>query len=312
MSIGNNLIWLSQSIQHQVMKIDRKTLFGVAVILLLFGAWGIGNLMYTMPHIYGGGEIVAEFEREDAAQGEVIEMDFPYLKYIYQIFMGAIIAVSVIGIIIGIIQRDKTLAFNMVATAIGTLIGLVIFASAYWMYYRLPPPEEAGGTSTAQGATETIPRFFFGSVGGLLILFVCIALVVLLVYSKMKVYLESKIVEEEEKDVKGMVSATLDRTVDDLYSGKDIRSTIIRCYQQMCRALEDTGVDNAESMTPREFIRLSTRKLDVSRNTLREMTGMFEEARYSVHSLGEGMRERALKDLTILKKELGGIKDEVH
>ncbi len=269
--------------------------------------------MYTMPYIYGGGEIVPEFERTDVAQGEVLETNFPYLKYVYQIVIGTIIILSVLGMIIGIIQRDKDLAFNIVAGVIGGIIGLVIFAGAYWMYYRLPAFDEAGETSSsAQGATETIPRFFFGSVGGLLILFVCIALVSILVYSKMKVYLGSKIVDEEEKDVKDMVSATLDRTVDDLYSGKDVRSTIIRCYQQMCYALEDTGVSNAESMTPREFIRLSIKKLDVSKKTLSEMTGMFEEARYSVHDIGEDMRQRALRDLNLLKKELGGIKDEVH
>ncbi len=269
--------------------------------------------MYTMPHIYGGGEIVAEFEHEDAAHGEVIETDFPYLQYITQFVLGTIIVISIIGIIIGIIQQDKGLAFNIAAGVIGGLIGLAIFAGAYWMYYRLPAFDDAGeASSSTQGATETIPRFFFGSVGGLLILFVCIALVAILVYSKMKVYLDSKIVEEEEKDVKDMVSATLDRTVDDLYSGKDVRSTIIRCYQQMCIALEDTGITHAESMTPREFIQLSIKKLDVSRKTLREMTGMFEEARYSVHNIGEDMRQRALRDLNLLKKELGGIKDEVH
>ena len=143
-----------------------------------------------------------------------------------------------------------------------------------------------------------------------MILLVCIAFVALVVFSKMKVYLDKKIVAPEEKDVKDMVSQALDKTVDDLYSGKDIRSTIMRCYQQMCLALEDTGVSNAEFMTPREFTKLAIAKLDISRNTLKEMTKLFEEARYSVHELGDDMRNRALKNLNLLKDDLGGMKDE--
>ncbi len=288
---------------------DRRTLFGVAVILLLFSAWGIGNLMYTMPHIYGGGEIMPEYDF-DERQGEAAYIEAGGVIVLFRIVVIIIVAAGVIGIVIGILQKDKDMVVDIGAGLVGLVIGLVIFSGAYWFMYRLPDMEDIGDTTNGQGAGETVSGFFFGSIGGLMILLVCIAFVALVVFSKMKVYLDKKIVAPEEKDVKDMVSQALDKTVDDLYSGKDIRSTIMRCYQQMCLALEDTGVSNAEFMTPREFTKLAIAKLDISRNTLKEMTKLFEEARYSVHELGDDMRNRALKNLNLLKDDLGGMKDE--
>lgn len=65
--------------------------------------------------------------------------------------------------------------------------------------------------------------------------------------------------------------------------------------------MEDKGLKDNDSMTPREFRRIAGNRLKIAESTIYNMTKLFEEARYSVHELGGEDRERALKDLKALK-----------
>ncbi|MEF8873724.1 MAG: DUF4129 domain-containing protein [Candidatus Thermoplasmatota archaeon] len=111
--------------------------------------------------------------------------------------------------------------------------------------------------------------------------------------------------EEDEKEVGDQISSTVDKAVTDLREGKDVHSTILRCYQRMCSILEEKGAKNFEFMTPREFENQAVRTLDVPTSKVSEIREVFELAKYSNYRLGEEERDKAVKALKELRKELG-------
>ncbi|MEF8832425.1 MAG: DUF4129 domain-containing protein [Candidatus Thermoplasmatota archaeon] len=109
---------------------------------------------------------------------------------------------------------------------------------------------------------------------------------------------------KEENELEDQLSSTVDSAMTKLREGKDIHSTILRCYQRMCFTLEKEGAKNFEFMTPREFEKQAIRTLDVSTSKISEIREVFELAKYSGYQLGEEDRDKALTALKDLRKEL--------
>ncbi len=286
--------------------LDKKTVLGIAVILLILASWAVGNLLYTLPHIYGGGEDeYPEFNQGSAGTGEVEGADAKLIKYIYYFFIGALIVLSILAVAVAVIEKDKTMVVKLIATAIGTGLAMLIFVLIFSpgqmkIGDAIEPPSGDGGTGGSP-----IP-LIGGSIGGVILLLVGVGLLGVIVYYRVNSYLYDKMELGEEEDIRDEISSTVEKTVDELYKGKDVRSTVIRCYQSMCRVLEDTGVEQDDFMTPREFEVTAVRRLDVSKGTLETLTSMFEEARYSRHELGDTHRKKAMTSLNALRDELGG------
>jgi hypothetical protein len=76
------------------------------------------------------------------------------------------------------------------------------------------------------------------------------------------------------------------------------------CYQRFCALLGSRGISEQEAMTPRELEGLAVERLHVSREASETLTSLFEEARYSVHPLGEGDRRRAIDSLAGIRAAL--------
>ena len=140
--------------------------------------------------------------------------------------------------------------------------------------------------------------------------FIVIGLIVVIggiffVVPRVKSYLEeSKESEKDQTQVEDEISESVDKAIKDLKKGKDTRSTVIRCYQKMSYVLEDQGITYDQFMTPREFEENAFNSLDISKKTISDLTDVFEEARYSSHSLKESQREEALRNLKLLREEI--------
>lgn len=273
---------------------------------MIFASWAVGNLLYTLPHIYGGGEDeYPEFNQGSEVSGEGVVLDADIIRYIYYIFIGTLIILSALAVIVAYIEKDKGMAVKLLATIIGTGVGMLIFV---FIFSSMQTPESGGIADplTGNGGTGFTIPIIGQSIGGVIIVLVGLGLVGVLVYYKLNNYLYDKMELGEEEDIRDEISSTVEKTVDELYKGKDVRSTVIRCYQSMCRVLEDTGVEQDDFMTPREFEITAVKRLEVRKDTLVTLTSMFEEARYSTHELGNRERERAMKSLNALRDELGG------
>jgi len=97
------------------------------------------------------------------------------------------------------------------------------------------------------------------------------------------------------------------RTVKMLESGRNYHDTILDCYRQMCILLGETGLMIGSEQTAREFSLQASNKLQFGREAVQVLTFLFEEARYSQHSLDDRKRSLAISQLRTLERELGDV-----
>lgn len=220
-----------------------------------------------------------------------------------------ILLIGGIGILVGISKeyKGKDIALLLV-------VGIVLILIS-WLGYNLV---YSGGETTIDsfgigegvtfpsgGESRTIIERSFGSLGNLLLIISVVTVLALLIYQKVKPIKGAEKKENIDKGKKKDLSSTVDEAISDLHSGKDVDSTILRCYYRMCSILEGEGAKNDDFMTPREFEMSTLREVDVPESTISELRVLFEMAKYSNHQLDEGHREKAVKDLKDLRKELG-------
>lgn len=329
-------------------ELDRDTLLGVAVILVLIASWSIGNMLYIAQEsspdtgeagLGGEADTDATFLSITFQNWVVISfLTFVAFLYFAAYRYGDRDLLSIYGKIMGIIILVEILIVLNMTTAVSNsaymkiLVGALALVGVFYLLYLrgvslkwravgsvitlallflafnlvenvFPAPEEpTGGTGSPFSGGETAFNFMEQHTGVVLLPILIIALVLLFFYSDIKRLFRPQKVEE--KEVEEEFSKTVKDAIEDLYKGKDVRSTIIRCYQKMCLILEDSGITNEDFITPREFENKALDKLDVSERTIKDLTGTFEEARYSNHHLGEEKRKRALRDLHNLQEGL--------
>ena len=85
----------------------------------------------------------------------------------------------------------------------------------------------------------------------------------------------------------------------------DYRGTILSCYREMCRVLSLHGFKTELHETASEFSRTVSHKLGLGGESVRGLTLLFEEARYSHHQIDNAKRAEALNQLERLERSLG-------
>ncbi len=281
----------------------RKTIVLIGILLLLLTCWAIGNLLNAYPYVFTGGEktpdLIAPASESGGSDGSTV-VQFPF-KIAFYIFISSLVVASAAAVYE--FTKDKEEAFEMGVKLLGYVFGGIVFI----IMLKLLPFIKSF-TSIFPGGT-----FYYANYSNTLALLIPIVILMLIVYiyifKKANTYVVNKLKTEKEKLEGGMrekITSDVEETIDELHQGKDVRSTIIRSYQRMCNTLEERGLKDNDSMTPREFRRLAVKKLRIDSSIISDMTKTFEEARYSVHELGDEDRRRALSGLNKLKKEIGG------
>jgi len=79
---------------------------------------------------------------------------------------------------------------------------------------------------------------------------------------------------------------------------------IFECYSRMCMALSKAGLVISATQTPREFAQEVSAKLRMGKEGVRGLTFLFEEARYSDHTINEDKRIMARKYLELVERGL--------
>jgi hypothetical protein len=87
----------------------------------------------------------------------------------------------------------------------------------------------------------------------------------------------------------------------------DYRATILNCYREMCRVLSLHGFRTELYETASEFSGSVSRKLSLGGDSVRGLTLLFEEARYSDHQMDDPKRAEALNQLESLERSLGDL-----
>lgn len=90
----------------------------------------------------------------------------------------------------------------------------------------------------------------------------------------------------------------------DLTAGEDFRAVVLRCYRTMVALFAEHGIEALPSQTAREFELSALRDIDVSKESVEDLTALFEEARYSDHRIGERQRAGAIECLESIRAQL--------
>ena len=99
-------------------------------------------------------------------------------------------------------------------------------------------------------------------------------------------------------------AATVGEVILRIELGGDVRSAILLCFHRFSELLGARGIRDQDVLTPRELEAVAVDRLRVSPDAAEDLTGLFEEARYSTHPLGEPARDRALRSLERIRAGL--------
>jgi hypothetical protein len=85
-----------------------------------------------------------------------------------------------------------------------------------------------------------------------------------------------------------------------LQNGVDLRNVIVRCYVQMCQALqEERGIERGIAVTPHEFIELLLAK-GIPAEPVRLLTSLFERVRYGNQPTKKQDEQTAIESLSAI------------
>ena len=100
------------------------------------------------------------------------------------------------------------------------------------------------------------------------------------------------------------LSDVLEETLDDLRAESDPRRAVIAAYARLERAVAAYGLPRRPAEAPLEYLARMLGELSVSRPAVRQLTLLFERAKFSHHDVGPEMKEQAIAALQQVQEEL--------
>ncbi|MFQ6105988.1 MAG: DUF4129 domain-containing protein [Thermoplasmata archaeon] len=290
----------------------------ISISLLLLSAVAIGNLSFNVANVVTGEEVIPEFpsERPEEVNGTAFGADPEVLKVGFIAFFVCLLVVIVTGIAYAIYRGENLgeylplFEFLGGILAIAFIIGAVLFFhdisgsfEALIKYFSFGEPAEGGGPTGPGGGIKTtreFPIYFTITLLASLVL-----LTSLFLYHFLPSFKDAVLAEGRERARRRRILARkVRRTISGLESGGDFRSTVLRCYSDMCFILLSTGVEGHPSLTPREFEVIARKEAGLSEDSIATLTGIFEIARYSDHDISEEQRDMAICSLKEIQSEL--------
>ncbi len=192
---------------------------------------------------------------------------------------------------------------------VALLIAFAVFALVLFVWQRLASPANKSTLPPGSNATGTGNATVFPSVSGIPLgvflvaaLFVSVLLIAFMF--RLGPRFEGGKGEPAPRGPRRAAAQAVQAAISELEMGEDVRAAILACYARFCRFLGARGFAAQDALTPRELEDLAVRRLSVSPDSAEALTALFEEARYSVHPLGDPDRERAVQSLERIRADL--------
>jgi hypothetical protein len=163
-------------------------------------------------------------------------------------------------------------------------------------HLKIPGAAVPKRSGHGQGSTEPVFQWWLAAVIVGVVLVGFVTGVVLWQRSKRRTLLEAMTATEA-------VSLALDDVLDDLREG-DPREAVIRAYSRMETVLAFYGLPREAHEAPFEWLRRILVSLHASALSVERLAELFERAKFSRHTIDEGMREDAIGALTTVRDEL--------
>jgi hypothetical protein len=108
----------------------------------------------------------------------------------------------------------------------------------------------------------------------------------------------------EESTKRTAAAVAVRAAIGELEGPDDARAAVITAYAAMERTFAASGVARSPAEAPREFLRRALVSARAGEREATMLTGLFEEARFSTHSISEHARIRALTALRALQSQM--------
>jgi hypothetical protein len=224
--------------------------------------------------------------------------------------LGAALAVLLLWVRLRILRRpgnrtDRSALSGLVFFLI--FITLLTGGRALLQYERRPSGAEATdaafpqqvkpGRPVPQKVPERAPRFMWPLAIGLGALIAAIVVIVVVIERR-----RSRDGDESAEALEELAKA-LDEAIEDLRRDPDPRRAVVAAYARMEQALSVYGLPRRPAETPYEYLARVARQLEAE-GPVASLTELFEVAKFSEHSVDEGMRGRAIDALTAVRREV--------
>jgi hypothetical protein len=107
-----------------------------------------------------------------------------------------------------------------------------------------------------------------------------------------------------EANVTDELAGALELTLDDLRSEPDPRRAVIAAYARMEAALAAHGIPRRRFEAPHEYLTRVLEDLTHGGRGARQLTGLFERARFSTHEIDPSLKDEAIAAVESLQDEL--------
>jgi len=107
-----------------------------------------------------------------------------------------------------------------------------------------------------------------------------------------------------EATIAADVAESIDDALEDLEAEPDARRAVIAAYARMERAFARHGLRRKPSETPAEYMRRILLDLTARVDAVRLLTGLFEQARFSDHTIDAAMKQDAIESLRAIRDDL--------
>jgi hypothetical protein len=104
--------------------------------------------------------------------------------------------------------------------------------------------------------------------------------------------------------VKEELATAVSDAIDDLRAEPDARAAVVAAYARMERSLGRHGWGRRPAETPFEYLARILTVLDVREDAVRELTELFEHAKFSPHPVDDLMKTRAIAALVGVREDL--------
>lgn len=284
--------------------------------LLVLAVVLVAALAYNLGNLDTGGEALPDFPNAGgvpANGGGFVPMD-PVATLVLFLILGSLFAVVLYAIHRMRRGESQELLEPSRVEILAALIGALYFAAILlawphlvqlfaWLFDRPTSPDPGGGDGT--GTSGVLPMAS-GISAGVFLAGTFIAAVFLILYLRRGREPEGAVLGTpfEGFGMRRDAAEAIQRTIQELELGGDVRGAIQACFQRFCLLLAGKGIEDQRARTPRELSGLAVERLGVSTEASDGLTSLFEVARYSEHPLDESDRQHALASLERIRSAL--------
>ena len=296
--------------------VARQRALWLPPLLLFASVVLLGSLAFAIANLDRGGETLPAVPTLGGGDsgGSPFAPAGQLFQTLWQILIGGILIGGIAAAIYARWTRQKVLSMWEL---LGYAFGIAVIAGL-WLFFPAivenleslvvpggqSQPPAAGGI----GSLNDIPRSTAYPIAAVVFVIILGAVYVFSFSARVFPHLADALKGREPARARRRLEAAkaVRQTLLDLEAGTDFRTAVVACYQRMCSLIATRGILRQETLTAREIEGLALAELGLSETSVDDLTGLFEEARYSAHEIGPGERDHAVECLTAIRRELEG------